>query len=139
MGMWHPGDGQGFVKIAESVAADADADPFSRWIAGVIFAAIVAGFGVVHFVAAAGWPPLHWLFKVWHVREASSVAAVGWFLLALAVFMHAHFFWTPHPRWHALGRLGKIIGALVIAILLLIAAIGGVAGFIEVPWPFRRR
>jgi hypothetical protein len=136
--MWYPGDGQRIVRMAEAVAGDADSDPFSRWIAGVIFAAAVALFGLAHFAAAAGWPPLAWLFQLWHLRDVQVVAGVGLFWLAVAGFLHAHYFWTPSERWHVVGQVGKGLAGCVIVALLLTAVIGGFVGWFEVPRLWRR-
>jgi hypothetical protein len=64
---------------------------------------------------------------------------VGVLLLAIALFMHAHYFWTPHARWSFVGHAGKAVSALTIASLLLFAAIAGIAGLCEVPWLLRHR
>lgn len=133
MGLWRPGNGEGIVRIAESFAEDADADSYSRWIAGVIFAAVIVAFGLAHFAAAAGWPPVRWMFQFWGVRDSEVIIGIGGFLLSVALFVHAHYFWTPSERWHALGHVGKILAALIIAALLLVAVVGGFVGWFAVP------
>lgn len=125
--------GQSIIHVAESLASDADADIYSRWIGGVIFATMVACCGMAHFVAAGGWPPLRWLFALWHVHSATTIVGVGIAILAMALFMHAHYFWTPHTRWNAIGHVGKAAAMVILVTLLLVAVIGGFVGWVEVP------
>ncbi len=139
MGLWSSGDGDGFAPFAQSLAEDADDDRFSRWIGGVIFVLLVAVLAFVHFAAAAGWPRLDWLFKVWHIHDHSVMGGLGFFILVVSMFMHFHYFWTPSTRWRAVGQIGKSAAALILVGLLLFAAFGGLADWFEVPRLWRGR
>lgn len=127
MGLWSYEDSARLTQAVESLAEDAEPDPFQRVIGGIILAAGVALAGVAHFAAAADWPMFAWLFDLWHWRRPISLVGVGGLLCAAAIFLHAHYFWTPHPRWHAWGRIAKCLAAILIVALLLAVVIGAFA------------
>ncbi len=101
-------DSERLLDTAASLAEGAPDHPASRWGLGVLAPAVLG-------LHALGWlwegrapflmgRPLRWT----EIRGAEAVClAVA--ALAGAAFLHAHFFWTPHPRFHGYGDLGKIV------------------------------
>lgn len=114
-------DSERLVETVESLADSAPDHPVSRGVFGAILPAILALHGVRGLwkgrMPFVGGRPLRWLEL--HGAEALCLAAAA---LAAAAFLHAHFFWTPHPRFHGYGALGKIAG--------LLAFVAAAAGFV---------
>lgn len=123
-----PGEKEAILTTAETLSESADASARSRWICGVIFPLAPAAAGLVYATRAGSiWLQSEtWSAIVRHDVVKSLGPAL--LLLSAAVFMHTHFFWTPHPRWHFAGWLGKNAAALVFAAVLLLVAADGVVG-----------
>ena len=115
------GEKEAFLQTAESLGDSADGDPRSRWIMGVGFAAVPAIVGTIILWQMA------LRYMQWEninpsaARELQSYFAWGAGALGVAAFMHFHFFWTPHPKYHFVGWLGKILAAGLLVYILLAA------------------
>jgi hypothetical protein len=101
----------------------ASAEPAARWIHGVVLPILPMLLGLYIMLHRSAWIPGRggW----WHV-EGWAGAAVGIAILAMALLMHFHCFWSPSERWFMVGYFGKI-GSL----LMLVAAI-----FAVLAWGF---
>ncbi|NNJ25126.1 hypothetical protein LzC2_11890 [Planctomycetes bacterium LzC2] len=114
-------DSERFVDAVESLGEEAPDHPVSRWIAGALTPSIL-GLHAVQWLWAGRAPfvagrPLRWTEL--HGAEAACLAGAA---LAGAAFLHAHFFWTPHPHYHGYGALGKLAS--------LVGFIAALAGFV---------
>ena len=110
---------EALLNAAESLSETADTDPRSRWIAGVGFALLPAILGT--FLLGR----MVWQYWQWEnvnpsaMRVLQHYLAWGLGLLAIGALMHFHFFWTPHPKYHAVGWVGKNLAAGLIALIIL--------------------
>lgn len=110
---------EAILLTTESLSESADCDPRSRWIIGVGFAAVPAIVGAI----------ILWQMALRYVqweninpsaaRELQHYFAWGAGALGVAAFMHFHFFWTPHPKYHVVGWLGKNLAAGLLVYILL--------------------
>ncbi len=91
------------LETAAALGESADENPISRWVKGVIFPVVpllVSGFFALR--ALMRWMELDVVNSPAR-RELIFLAGFSLLFFNVAMFMHAHFFWTPHPRWHIVG------------------------------------
>jgi len=125
-----PGEKETIHRSVESLSDTADADPRSRWIMGVVFAAapaIVGGIILLQVALQYGqWEKITPSAS----RELQRGFAWGACLLSVAAFMHFHFFWTPHAKFPAVGWIGKTAAAGLLVVILLAVLFRGFVGLI---------
>jgi len=100
-------------KLAEALSDDASDDPYSRWGAGVIGAALPVITGAIaialqHAYFLGGRPVR---VVQYHGRDA---IALGVACIAVGLFMHAHYFWTA-SRFYFVSEILKPSSLLLIA------------------------
>ena len=122
-----PGEKEAIQCTAESLGDTADTDPRSHGIMGVGLAAAGALFAAVILwkVLIQCW---QWANTPFATGELERQFTWGTGLLAASAFMHFHFFWTPSPKYHAIGQVGKTLAAGAIVVILLTALFRGFVG-----------
>jgi hypothetical protein len=106
------------IDLAESLGDNAAPDPLQRWILGVAAALPIGGDGLYCVLARHAWVLTTRPLGL-HERHGADAVAVGGALLFLAAFVHCHWFWSGHLRWHGYGQIGKVV-----AIIGVIVSIG---------------
>jgi hypothetical protein len=96
------------VDLAADVAENAPPDPAARWMLGAAASGILAAYGVYCLATQTAWLPQTRPRLGLAEYSGSMALAVGCLLLAAAAFMHFHWFWSSHPRWHGVGQAGKL-------------------------------
>jgi hypothetical protein len=111
--------------VASDIADNAPDDPKSRWLWGVVAAGALAAYGVRCLILQRAIAPRS---RPIGVREliGGDAMALGCLCLCVAAFMHAHWFWSGHPRWHGYGQLGKLV--------TMIGVVASVAWFLYEGW-----
>ena len=104
----YPHQKEAIVDLAEALADNAAPDPARRWMLGIGAAAALACYGAWCVAAQRAWVPHTRPLGIqeWH---GATAVAVGCLLLGIAAAIHAHWFWSNHPRWHGLGQVGKLV------------------------------
>ena len=108
-----------FFDLAANVAENAPPDPAARWLLGAAASGILAAYGVYCLATQTAWLPQTRPRLGLAEYSGSMALAVGCLLLAAAAFMHFHWFWSSHPRWHGVGQAGKLF-----ALVGIVASIG---------------
>jgi hypothetical protein len=112
---------RGLFDVTDDWAETTDARPFGQWFYGVGLAAIVAVYAISVLVTRhASLPSRHGTIG-FIPYDGLPATALGSVYLAIAVFTHLHYFWTPSPRFWGYAQLGKMLAA--------VAVIGGIGVF----------
>ena len=98
-----------------------DVGPTTRWLCGVVVAAIPVAYGVSRIVA--GEATFHSRTGTLHLTGTAAVM-LGLVLISVGLFLHFHFFWAPHRVLWRFAELGKIL-----SLLLFLGSLGTMAYF----------
>ena len=110
--------GSDYGKAIGGLSGDAsDPDPFARWGNGVFFASIPLYFGIMAIIHQGtlflgGGTGRRLTLVTYHGKEAIGL---GVMYLGLALFMHAHYFWSVSNRFYFLSQILKPIALLTIS------------------------
>jgi hypothetical protein len=102
-----PHQKEAFLDLAESLAESADPDPARKWLLGLTTALALAGYGVYCLLTQRAWVLQTRPLRI-HEWQGTSALALGCLLVATGAFLHCHWFWNSHPRWHGWGEIGKL-------------------------------
>ena len=94
--MWTDSERDSLLKTIASLDEAADANPYSRWVYGVVF------------------PALALLGGIWTLIRSAPAWRFGVLIVALALLGHFHWFWSPSEKWYAVGYLGKVAALVVV-------------------------
>jgi hypothetical protein len=112
---------RGLVGVTDDWADTTDARPFGQWAYGVALAAVAAIYAInVLVTQRASLPSRHGAIALTEY-DGLPAMGLGSTYLALAVFMHLHYFWSASPRFWGYAQLGKMLAAA--------AVIGGIGVF----------
>jgi drug/metabolite transporter (DMT)-like permease len=109
--------------VASSLADSARGEPAARWLGGGLAALGVAAYAAYVLLTQRAWLPKTRPHPPgWAEWTGASAVALGCAYLAIAGFIHFHWFWSGDPRWHAVGYFGKLLSAagLIAAIAWLL-------------------
>jgi hypothetical protein len=99
--------------VAEDFAENASSDPQSRWVRGVVWAGLLAAYGVRCVVLQRAMLPRTRPLGL-HELLGDDAIALGCVCLSLAAALHAHWFWSGHPQWHGYGQIGKFVAMVAV-------------------------
>lgn len=109
--MMHPHDGEEIVELSESLAESAKPNPIVGWLVGVGAALGIAGYGTVCLVTRSAT----FVDEARTVFHGAEAIALGVSYLAIACFLHAHFFWSWRPRFMGYAQIAKALSMFVVA------------------------
>ncbi|MCA9043631.1 MAG: hypothetical protein KDA69_04875 [Planctomycetaceae bacterium] len=126
--MRYTGGSNLFGSWAETLMDSAeDRSQGTIWGKGISLALVVAYFGVTCFLTnSATFISLRPMRLITY--SGVPAAALGFSCLAAAMFMHCHWVWSSHEKYHGYGTLGKLLAATAFVIALLTFAISGLIG-----------
>lgn len=98
-------------RISFDLGDEPMGDAWSKWGLGVVVPILIATYGLSRAILR---------HVVLFGRRGSSMPLSGWdavvfgiAVLGVALFMHAHYFWSNSNRLAEYAELGKVIGLLV--------------------------
>ena len=108
--------GRNFSRAADSLSDDAsNPDPFSRWGNGVGFASIplIAGLASIIYQSSYFLGRERGLSLVHY--DGKDAVALGIGYVAIALFMHGHYFWSVSDRYYFVSQILKPLSMLALA------------------------
>lgn len=99
--------------MAENAADAAAPDRLKAWVLGIVVALVIAYCGISRVCEElATMAELHNQHRAY---QGSNALAIGVVWIALAGFLHFHYFWSWRERFYAVGQVGKAISMIVVA------------------------
>lgn len=108
--------GRNFSEATDSLSDDASSpDPFARWGNGVGFACIPLITGLMSILYQSSYfPGRTGGLRLVHY-DGKEAVALGIGYVAIAVFMHGHYFWSVSDRYYFVSQILKPCSMLTVA------------------------
>lgn len=97
--------------FGEGLAEATSASPAQQWAVGVGLAAVLGAYAVSCLVTQRALFPRRRPLGLVQL-EGPGAIALGVAYLSVALFLHAHWFWSARPEAHIQAQFGKLVSLL---------------------------
>jgi len=100
------------IETAEAFDDSAPDDAAHRWVYGVAVPLLMAGLALWGSVRGTVPFPARPARIVWYEGTLAKLIVLGFF--GATLFTHFHYLWSSHPRFPAIGHLGKVLSLVIL-------------------------